>query len=107
MATSYSNKITITRDHLAKSIKQSTGLQINRASKIVDRIIDCISDGLIEGKEVKIRLFGSFLRKAKNSRTGRNPVTMEEVLIPARTVVKFRVASTLRKRINNNINLIY
>lgn len=103
----YTNKITITRDHLAKSIKQGTGLQINRASKIIDGIINCISEGLAEGKEVKIRLFGSFYTKTKNARMGRNPKTMAAAEISAREVIKFKVAPKLKKRINDNIHLIY
>jgi integration host factor subunit alpha len=37
---------------------------------------------------------------------GRNPKTMIAAKISARTVVKFKVAPKLKKRINDNIHLI-
>jgi integration host factor subunit alpha len=96
-------KNTITRESLAKAIKRETGLSIQSASEIVDKIIEKIRGSLREGKEVKIRLFGHFYSKKKNKRIGRNPKTMKEAVIPERNVVKFKVAPTLKKRINNTI----
>lgn len=96
-------KNTITRESLAKAIKRETGLSIQSSSTIVDKFIEKIRTSLKEGKEVKIRLFGQFYSKEKNQRMGRNPKTMQEAIIPARKVVKFKVAPTLKKRINNTI----
>ena len=97
---------TITREHLARSIRRYTSLNINKASEIVDGIIDSLLAAIIEDKQIKIRLFGFFLTKQKNERIGRNPKTMIETVIPARKVVKFKVAPTLKKRINDNIENI-
>lgn len=97
---------TITREHLARSIRRYTSLNINKASEIVDNIIDSLSSAIINNKLVKVRLFGLFFTKQKNQRTGRNPKTMIEATIPARKVVKFKVAPTLKKRINDNIDNI-
>ncbi len=99
-------KNTITRESLARAIKRDTGLGINHASVIVDNFIDIICKTLEEGRQVNIRLFGKFYSKKKNQRIGRNPKTMKEAVIPARKVVKFKVAPTLKKRINSNINQI-
>lgn len=99
-------KNTITRDSLARAIKRTTGIPSNKASKIVDQIIDIVITAINLDQEVKIRKFGAFRTKSKAAREGRNPKTMDLAEIPARRVLKFKVAPTLKKRINNNINQI-
>jgi len=94
---------TVTRETLAKAIKRKTGIGVSKSSVILDEILDTIIASVKAGKQVKIRLFGSFYTKRKNERMGRNPKTMVEAKIPARTVVKFKVAPTLKKKINSNI----
>ncbi len=97
---------TITREHLARAIKRETGINMNRSSKMVDQIISYLIKNIKAQNEVALRMFGSFYIKDKKERMGRNPKTMVETVIPARKVVKFRIASSLKKRINDNIHLI-
>lgn len=97
---------TITREHLARSLRRYTSLNINKASEIVDSIIDLMIQAIKDDKQVKIRLFGSFSTRQKRERVGRNPKTMIETAISARKVLKFKVAPTLKKKINDNIETI-
>jgi len=97
---------TITREHLARSMRRYTNLNISKASEIVDDIIESLSNAILDNKQIKVRLFGIFSIKQKNARTGRNPKTMVETPIPARRIVRFKIAPTLKKRINDNIENI-
>lgn len=106
LISSYYRKNTITREALAKAIKRDTGIPSNRSSKIVDQLVDIMTDAIQENFEIKIRRFGSFQTKQKSERLGRNPKTMVQAKIPARKVIKFKVAPTLKKRINSNIHQI-
>lgn len=99
-------KSTITREHLAKAVKREMGIPINKALVIIDNMFSLIGNSLENGSAVKLRLFGSFDTKRKNARIGRNPKNLVEAVIPERTVVKFKVAPTLKKRINSNIESI-
>lgn len=99
-------KNTITREYLARAIKRHTGLNINKASVIIDQIIASLTKHICDNKNVKIRLFGSFSTKHKNARVGRNPKNMQEVEILERTIPRFKIAPTLKKRINDNIDSI-
>lgn len=99
-------KSTLTREHLARAIKRDTGLPINRSLDIVDQVFDSLVGELADNGTAKLRLFGTFSTKRKNARVGRNPKSLVEAIIPERIVVKFKVAPTLKKRINNNIHLI-
>lgn len=104
---SYLKKNTVTRETLARAIKRETGLAINRASHLVDQFLDTLVDAVCKNRPIKIRLFGTFVTRLKKARIGRNPKTLEQAQIPARKIVKFKVAPTLKKRINSNIHLIH
>ncbi len=97
---------TVTKEHLARAIKQSSGLPIAHAQTLVADIFNLIRENLQKGNPVKLRMFGTFSTKRKNKRVGRNPKNMVEAEIPARTVVKFKVAPTLKKKINDNIECV-
>ena len=99
-----SKKNTITREHLARAIKKETGLPINKSSDLVDKFFDKIILNLKDRSKIKLRLFGVFSIKHKKQRIGRNPKNLEAAIIPERDVVKFKVAPTLKKKINDNIH---
>ncbi len=99
-------KNTLTREHLARAIKRDTGMPINKSLDIVDQVFDSLISELSDNGVVKLRLFGTFSTKHKNARIGRNPKSLVEAIIPERKVVKFKVAPTLKKRVNSNIHLI-
>lgn len=97
---------TVTRDHLARAVKDGTGIPIKRASNLIEQLFSRIAKELRNNKKVKLRLFGTFVTKHKGARMGRNPKNLEKAIIAERTVIKFKVAPTLKKRINNNIHQI-
>ena len=55
---------------------------------------------MIDGDDVKISSFGTFIVRNKKERIGRNPKTGEEVPITARSVVTFRASNVLKSRVN-------
>lgn len=103
LSSSFSKKNTVTRESLARAVKRETGIAVNKASTLVDQLLGIILEAIRNDVDVKIRLFGTFTTKTKAKRIGRNPKTMVEAEIPERKVVKFKVAPTLKKRINSNI----
>ena len=100
------HKNTITREHLARSVRRHTGINITQSASIVDNIIRVMISIIHNEKQLKIRMFGSFSVRKKNARIGRNPKTMVEAEIVARNVLKFKSAPTLKKMINDNIQAI-
>ena len=49
------------------------------------------------GNAVMIRGFGTFTRKTTTARIGRNPLTLEEVDVPASSQLRFKPSKSLRK----------
>ena len=60
-----------------------------------------ISKSLINGQDVKISSFGTFIVRNKRERVGRNPKTGEEVPITARQVVTFRASNVLKSEVSD------
>ena len=91
---------TITRADLSEAVYQEVGLSRNESSDLVETILDKISDHLVDGENVKISSFGSFLVRDKGGRVGRNPKTGEEVPIDPRRVLVFRPSQVLKDRVS-------
>lgn len=71
-----------------------------QAKAIMDRIIDAIADSLLQEQKVRLSGLGVFEVRVRKERTGRMPMTGEEITIPSRKVVGFRPSKTLKERIN-------
>ena len=91
---------TLTRADLAESLHKNVGLSKAESSKLVESILDHMSNALAKGENVKISGFGSFLLRDKGARVGRNPKTGVEVPIEPRTVLTFRPSQLVREAIN-------
>lgn len=69
---------------------------------IVDRTVDAIVQSLAHEGKVSMT-FGTFKVKQRNARKGRNPVSGEEIMIPATKTVSFKASPTLKNAVNNDL----
>jgi len=92
---------TLTRADLTEAVYDEVGLSRNESAELVEQVLDNVSASLVDGQNVKISSFGSFLVRDKNGRIGRNPKTGEEVPIDPRRVLVFRPSQVMKDRINN------
>ena len=91
---------TVTRADLSEAVYQEVGLSRNESAELVEAVLDEISQNLVEGDNVKISSFGSFILRSKDGRIGRNPKTGEEVPIEPRRVLVFRPSQVLKNRVS-------
>ena len=91
-----------TREDIAESLHTDFGLTKKDCIIFVNDIIDIIIDGLKNNGYVKIHNFGSFKVTRKKSRIGRNPKTMEDVMIGERNVLKFKPSKSFLDFINKD-----
>ena len=66
------------------------------ADRVVEDIIETITNTLKSGDEVSIAGLGIFSAKMRAARTARNPRTGEPIQVPAMRVPKFRAAKALK-----------
>ena len=94
------NQNNFTREDIAEIIHADFGLTKKDCLIFVNDIIDIIIEGLMNSGYVKIHNFGSFKVTWKKSRIGRNPKTMQDVMISERNVIKFKPSKGLLDFIN-------
>jgi integration host factor subunit alpha len=92
---------TVTRADLSEAIVQRTGVPRAEASRLLEAMLQKISDALVEGDTVKLSRFGNFQARSKRERVGRNPKTGKEAAIAPRRVVTFRPSQLLRERVES------
>ncbi|MEE8281666.1 MAG: integration host factor subunit alpha [Gammaproteobacteria bacterium] len=90
---------TVTRANLSEAVYQEVGLSRSESEKLVDSVLNEISDALVRGEAVKVSSFGSFLIRQKGERVGRNPKTGDEFPILPRRVLVFRASPALKERV--------
>ncbi|NSZ87647.1 integration host factor subunit beta (plasmid) [Agrobacterium tumefaciens] len=68
--------------------------------RIVDAILDDITEALENGDRVELRGFGTFSIRNRPSRSGRNPMTGDAVFVEEKWVPFFKAGKELQLRLN-------
>jgi integration host factor subunit beta len=68
--------------------------------KVVDAILDQITEALARGDRVELRGFGVFSAKLRGARQGRNPRTGAVVPVAPKAVPSFKTGKEMHKRLN-------
>ena len=97
---------TTTRSTLSEAVFKNVGLSRNESANLVDSVFGEILKSLIDGDDVKISSFGTFVVRQKKERIGRNPKTGQEVPITARSVVTFRASNVLKSKVNSKNTIL-
>lgn len=83
-----------------KTMKDNVALDLGITKKdaglAIDGVVEAFKDGILEDGKVTIVGFGSFRTMARKARTARNPKTGEPVEVPAKMVLKFTPAKSLK-----------
>lgn len=85
---------------LIEKIAADAHLTKKDATVALDVLIAAIADSLAHGDDVKLAGLGGFTVKTRAARKGVNPSTGEAIDIPASKAVSFKVAKTLKDRLN-------
>jgi DNA-binding protein HU-beta len=86
----------MTKTELEVALAQATQTNKKTAGVFLDTL------GALAYKEIKkngefvLPGFGKLVKQKRKARTGFNPKTQEKIRIPAKTVVKFRVAKAVK-----------
>jgi DNA-binding protein HU-beta len=76
------------------------GLTKSKTSEVIDAVVESISEALASGERVTLVGFGTFQTAGRQERKGRNPKTGAEILIPSKTVAKFKPGTSLQNAVN-------
>jgi len=94
-------KKNFTRKALSNKIYQNLGFSKNYSSTIIDNFFETLIQELLKSNKIKISSFGTFKVINKKERIGRNPRTKVKTIIVPRKVVKFKLSSLVKEKLNN------
>ena len=89
----------MTKKDMAKAIAEEMDLTQMQAKEIIQRVLDGITETLVQGGRIELRNFGVFEVKKRKPRKGRNPRTGENVKVPAKLVVAFKPGREMEERV--------
>lgn len=70
--------------------------------RVVNTVLDGITEALAQGDRVELRGFGAFSVRRRPARTGRNPRTGESVSVKEKHVPFFKTGKELRERVDES-----
>ena len=85
----------MTKSELVKAAAEKTSVPSADTLKIVDAVLEVLTESLQKGEEIILREFGTFKVVKRAARKARNIKTGEEMCLPETNVVKFRPSKTL------------
>jgi len=85
------------KSELVEAVASKLGDSKASASRSVDAVVECIVDGLKDQDAVTIVGFGTFQKKNRPARMGRNPITGEPIRIKPSTTVGFKPSQGLKQ----------
>lgn len=89
----------MTKSQIIASLADKFGKTKKEVSEMIDALVTMAYQETKKSGEFTIPGLGKLQKKARAARMGRNPATGEQIQIPARTVVKFRIAKAAKEAI--------
>jgi len=86
----------LTKSQLFATLSEKSGMSKKDVSEFMDTLVDLAYNEVKSSGEFTIPGVGKLVKVARKARMGRNPATGQEIQIPAKTVVKFRVAKAAK-----------
>eukprot|EP00877_Chromochloris_zofingiensis_P007136 jgi/Chrzof1/2676/Cz11g24240.t1 len=77
------------KSELREELAETANLTKKQAAEVLEALLTIIEDTVAAGESVTIPGFGTFKRRERNARNGRNPQTGEPLQIPAKNAPAF------------------
>ena len=93
-------RVNLTKKNLINSLYMQIGFSKKISANLLDDILMTIIENLKNNDKLKISKFGTFIKRVKKSRQGRNPITKENKLISTRNVILFKPSKEFKYLVN-------
>jgi DNA-binding protein HU-beta len=89
----------MTKSQLMSELAEASGLSKKDVVNLLDKLAALAYVQVKKNGEFVLPGFGKLVKVQRKAREGRNPATGETIKIPAKTVVKFRVAKAAKEAV--------
>ncbi len=93
----------MTKAEIVAEIANKTGIEKIAVQSVVETFMDTVKGAMINGENVYMRGFGSFIIKERAEKTGRNISKNVTIKIPAHKIPAFKPAKTFVNEVKNNL----
>ena len=91
---------TTTKKELVDQIAEQTQAKRVTVKTVVQAFLDEIVAELVKGNRLEFREFGVFETRIRAARIGQNPKTLEQVYVPAKRTVNFKMGQIVKQKLN-------
>ena len=95
----------MTKAEIVAEIASKTGIEKVAVQATVEAFMDTVKNSMINGQNVYLRRFGSFIIKKRAEKTGRNISRNTTLIIPAHNIPSFKPAKTFVTKIKNSVKV--
>ena len=89
----------MTKAEIVSEIAAKTGLEKQVVLTVVEGMMDTIKTSMINGNEVFLRGFGSFIIKRRAEKTARNISKNTTMIVPAHNIPAFKPAKEFLEKV--------
>lgn len=93
----------MTKAEIVAEIANKTGIEKVAVQAVVESFMDTVKNSMVNGENVYLRGFGSFIIKKRAEKTGRNISKNTTIIIPAHNIPAFKPAKTFVNAVKNNV----
>ena len=90
----------MTKAELVKKVAADNGLTLKMAAAAVDSVLGAVVDTVAAGEKVSLIGFGTFEKKHRGVRVGRNPATGEAMEFAASDTPVFKAGKAFKDQVN-------
>lgn len=89
----------MTKADIVKEIARQTGIEKTVVLEVVEAMMERIRTSMINGEEVFLRGFGSFIIKRRAEKVARNISKNTTIVVPAHNIPAFKPAKSFQEKI--------
>lgn len=93
----------MTKADIVNEISKKTGIEKVLVQKSVESFMEIMKDSMINGKNIYLRGFGSFILKKRAKKTARNISKNTTLIIPEHFIPAFKPAKTFVVDVKNKV----
>lgn len=93
----------MTKAEVVAAIAEKTGIEKVTILATVETMMEVIKDSMVEGNNVYLRGFGSFIIKRRAEKTARNITKNTSIIVPAHNIPAFKPAKPFVEAVKNQV----
>ena len=92
----------MTKADIVNEIAKKTGIEKVTVQRTVEEFMDAVKESMVEGNNVYLRGFGSFIVKKRAKKTARNISKNTTIIIPEHFIPAFKPSKSFINKVKNN-----